>query len=64
MLYLFYFFTNNFIISIKIILSIKNYKILFANMLLSGISIITGLIMNVIGRGISENRRFKYNSIK
>ena len=64
MLYLFYFFTNNFIISIKIILSIKNYKILFANMLLSGISIITGLIMNVIGRGISENRRFKYNSVK
>ena len=33
-------------------------------MLLSGISIITGLIMNAIGRGISENRRFKYNSIK
>ena len=64
MLYLFYFFTNNFIISIKIILSIKNYKILFANMLLSGISIITGLIMNAIGRGISENRRFKYNSVK
>lgn len=46
MLYLFYFFTNNFIISIKIILSIKNYKILFANMLLSGISIITGLYNN------------------
>ena len=33
-------------------------------MLLSGISIITGLIMNAIGRVISENRRFKYNSIK
>ena len=33
-------------------------------MLLSGISIITGLIMNAIGRGISENRRFKYNSVK
>ncbi|TXJ30450.1 glycosyltransferase [Brachyspira aalborgi] len=33
-------------------------------MLLSGISIITGLIMNTIGRGISENRRFKYNSVK
>ena len=33
-------------------------------MLLSGISIITGLIMNAIGRVISENRRFKYNSVK
>ncbi len=32
--------------------------------LLSGICIITGLIMNAIGRVISENRRFKYNSIK
>ena len=42
----FIYFTNNFIISIKIILSIKNYKILFANMLLSGISIITGLYNN------------------
>ena len=33
-------------------------------MLLSGISIITGLIMNAIGRVIYENRRFKYNSFK
>ncbi|KLI60843.1 glycosyltransferase family 2 protein [Brachyspira hyodysenteriae] len=32
--------------------------------LLSGICIITGLIMNAVGRVISENRRFKYNSIK
>lgn len=30
--------------------------------LLSGICIITGLIMNAIGKVISENRRFKYNS--
>ena len=30
--------------------------------LLSGICIITGLIMNAVGRAISENRRFKYNS--
>ncbi len=32
--------------------------------LLSGISIITGLIMNAIGRVIYENRRLKYNSFK
>ena len=32
--------------------------------LLSGICIITGLIMNAISRMIAENRRFKYNSIK
>ena len=32
--------------------------------LLSGICIITGLIMNAIGRAIAENRRFKYNSVK
>ena len=32
--------------------------------LLSGICIITGLIMNAVGRVISENRRFKYNSVK
>ena len=32
--------------------------------LLSGICIITGLIMNAIGRAVSENRRFKYNSVK
>ena len=32
--------------------------------LLSGICIITGLIMNAIGKVISENRRFKYNFYK
>ena len=32
--------------------------------LLSCICIITGLIMNAIGRMMSENRRFKYNSVK
>ena len=32
--------------------------------LLSGICIITGIIINAIGKVISENRRFKYNSEK
>lgn len=34
------------------------------NILLSGICIITGLIMNAVSRAISEIRRFQYNSIK
>ena len=51
----------------------KNYRILklkfwhhflLCLIILSGLSFSIGLLMNAISKVLSENRRFKYNSIK